>query len=117
MGSRSEAGTASDARRCGLGERGREDPEGGARRRGPRLPELRAAPHRTQDRAGTSLVTERTRLSQKPKEKAEVEDPRMRPYLGRWLPPPIPTARDFLSWSLNFCGFLVLYTSAHTDMH
>lgn len=76
----------SKARRCGLGERGREGPEGGARRRGPRLPELRAAPRRTWDRAETPLVTGRTRLARKTGEKATVEDPQEAPLLGPLAP-------------------------------
>lgn len=44
-----------------------------------------------------------------------MEDPRKRPYLGCWLLPLIPRACDFLSWFLDFCGFLVFCLSVDTE--
>lgn len=51
----------------------------------------------------------------RPGERPQWRTPRKRPYLGRWLLPLIPRACDFLSWFLDFCGFLVFCLSVDTE--
>lgn len=78
-----------------------------------------SAPHPTGPRTALRHLwsSREPHCPQKPKEKAEAEDPRKHRYLGCWLPPLVPRAGDFLSRSLHFCGFLVFYISAYTDTH
>lgn len=119
LGAGAEPGTASEERRRGLGERGREDPEGGAGRDAGVPASRSSAPHPTEPGTapGHLWLPREPCCPQKPKGKAEGEDPKKRPYLGRWIPPPIPRAGDFPSWSAHLGGFLVLCVSARTDTH